>query len=127
MKEIIDLLKMVVIMTTVFGITFIILLSQKESRLRGITLKAFAWFLYSATGLLALYIISPVDIIPDIIPVIGQMDDGAAVISAIFTGLSGFVAMRQGNNTMQHLTDRTESSTGSVEFEWKPEDTEHDI
>jgi uncharacterized membrane protein YkvA (DUF1232 family) len=78
-----------------------VLLSLKESRLRGIVLKTFAWFLYSVTGLLALYIISPVDLIPDVIPVLGQMDDGVAAVSAILTGLSGLIAMTQGNKSLR--------------------------
>jgi uncharacterized membrane protein YkvA (DUF1232 family) len=101
MAELFSLLKLIVLMVTLFGVTFMVLLSLKESRLRGIVLKTFAWFLYSVTGLLALYIISPVDLIPDVIPVLGQMDDGVAAVSAILTGLSGLIAMTQGNKSLR--------------------------
>jgi len=47
---------------------------------------------FTISGLLALYILSPLDALPDVIPLLGQIDDGGALISAIVTGLSGALA-----------------------------------
>jgi uncharacterized membrane protein YkvA (DUF1232 family) len=35
------------------------------------------------------YVVWPIDLIPDFIPVAGWLDDGGAIITAIMTALSG--------------------------------------
>ncbi len=81
-------------------LVFIILLAMPQSRLRIIFLKIYKITMYCVTGVLALYIISPVDLIPDVILGLGQIDDLAAVISAFFTGISGLIADHQANKPL---------------------------
>jgi uncharacterized membrane protein YkvA (DUF1232 family) len=41
---------------------------------------------FAAMGLSALYVLSPIDLIPDVIPILGQIDDAGAL--AAFIGLA---------------------------------------
>lgn len=71
---------------------FMILLALPQSRLRYYVLRGLGIVFFTFAGLLALYILSPLDVLPDVIPVLGQIDDGGALIGAIISGLSGALA-----------------------------------
>jgi hypothetical protein len=71
---------------------FLVLLALPQSRLRYYVLRGLGIVFFTITGLIALYIINPVDVLPDVIPALGQIDDGGALIGAIITGLSGALA-----------------------------------
>lgn len=88
---------------------FLILLALPQSRLRYYVLRGLGVAFFTATALLALYIISPLDALPDVIPVLGQIDDGGALVSAIVTGVSGALAWW---NSRQSKTYRSGGTGG---------------
>jgi uncharacterized membrane protein YkvA (DUF1232 family) len=49
----------------------------------------------AAMGLSALYTLSPIDLIPDFIPVLGQIDDTGAVAAFIGLALSAYFEFRK--------------------------------
>ncbi len=99
------------------GVTtvFIILLALPKSKLRGVFLKIYGITNISITAILVLYIINPVDLIPDIIPLFGQIDDAAAFIQAIFTGIAGLVAVVVGKNNFKYLNNIKEEGTKIID------------
>ena len=94
-----EFLKFAFLCGTIFWGLFLVLLSLPGSRLRQILLKIYSTTCYTLTILLGLYIISPVDLIPDIIIGLGQIDDAAGLITAFFTGLTGLLAQKQANKS----------------------------
>ena len=85
---------------------FMILLALPQSRLRYYVLRGLGIVFFTVTVLLALYIISPLDAVPDVIPVLGQIDDGGALIGAIITGLSGALAWWNSKQSKQYRSGK---------------------
>jgi len=50
---------------------------------------------FAAMGLSALYTLSPIDLVPDFIPILGQMDDAGAVAAFIGLALSVYSEFRK--------------------------------
>jgi uncharacterized membrane protein YkvA (DUF1232 family) len=63
----------------------LILLALPGSRIR----KVLSTVFFAIAGLLGVYIVSPLDLIPDLIPVLGQVDDVLASILAVISAISG--------------------------------------
>jgi uncharacterized membrane protein YkvA (DUF1232 family) len=92
-----DFSKWILVCFTGTVIIFLILLSIPNSKLKGIALKVFSKILYVFTTLTLFYVISPVDLIPEVIPLLGQVDDALALVlgvvvflpMAIISGLEG--------------------------------------
>lgn len=62
---------------TLFVITFLILLALPNSKLRSVLMEMFGW---GTAGVSAVSVLSPIDLAPDFIPVIGQADDVVMII-----------------------------------------------
>ena len=83
------LLNNLVVCVTVFCVAFLVLLSLPASRLRSVVLETFGWLAAIAS---AAYVASPLDVIPDFLPVVGWVDDGGAIVAGIVGALSALGA-----------------------------------
>lgn len=77
------------ICATLLAGTFLVLLAMPKSRLRCFLLEILGWL---GTALAALYIVCPIDLIPDFIPVAGWIDDGGALVGGIMTAMTAYSA-----------------------------------
>jgi uncharacterized membrane protein YkvA (DUF1232 family) len=95
MDIIVNFLKFIAILVVALIVIFLVLLSLPNSKLRQSILKIYSIVSYIVTAISVIYIISPLDIVPDVIPVAGQGDDLVAAISALATAISGYVAWQK--------------------------------
>jgi hypothetical protein len=94
-----DLLKLMVICGTVVFCTFLVLLALPKSRLRCFLLEIGSW---ATTAFAGVYIVSPIDLIPDFIPVLGQLDDAVALVGGIAAALTALSARRDRQKLADH-------------------------
>lgn len=80
MSEFFSLLKVVAICGTVFFIATLVLLALPQSRLRSVGLEVTKWAMAAGLGLM---IASPIDVVPDVVPVVGWADDLGYLVGAI--------------------------------------------
>jgi uncharacterized membrane protein YkvA (DUF1232 family) len=99
-----DFAKVLLIVGAVLLGLILILLAIPGSRLR----KVFATFFFAIAGVLGVYMISPLDFIPDIIPVLGQIDDLLASVLAIVSAIGGVLFYLGGRKS---LTEEENNNT----------------
>jgi uncharacterized membrane protein YkvA (DUF1232 family) len=93
--------KITLIVGAVLTAIVLILLALPGSRLR----KTFATLFFAIAGVLGIYVVSPLDFIPDIIPLLGQSDDVLATILAIVNGIAGILLYLKGRSSSPDLRD----------------------
>lgn len=85
MTEFFSLIKIVVMCGTVMFLACMVLLSLPQCRLRAVGMEVSKWAM--AVGL-ALLVPSPIDLVPDVVPGIGWVDDLGYVAGAIWAAKS---------------------------------------
>lgn len=90
----------------VLALVVLILLILPGSRLR----KLFSTLFFAIAGLLGIYVVSPLDFIPDIIPLLGQSDDAFATVLAIINGIAGILLYLKGRSSSPELRDQSKNN-----------------
>jgi len=101
MEHIFDFLKFIAVLIGVLIVVFLVLLALPNSKLRQSILKIYSIVALISTIFSVGYIISPIDAIPDLIPVAGQGDDLVAVVSALATAVTGFISWRKSKDKIK--------------------------
>ena len=89
-----DFASTTVILLFALAALFIVLLALPQSRLRQVLFRLISWVNGLLMVLLGISVVSPIDAIPDVIPVIGQADDVLAIVGAIGAGIVSAIAAR---------------------------------
>jgi uncharacterized membrane protein YkvA (DUF1232 family) len=82
-----DIVKIAAILGAIFIVLVLILLAIPGSRLR----KVFSAIYFIVAALLGVYVVSPIDFIPDLIPLLGQSDDALASVIAVANVVAGII------------------------------------
>ncbi|GAB5405710.1 MAG: hypothetical protein Aurels2KO_39410 [Aureliella sp.] len=85
MQQLFATLQVVTICGTVLGLCLLILLALPKSKLRSCLLELVK---YGMAAGFAILVISPIDFVPDVIPLLGQLDD----VGYIAGGIASVVA-----------------------------------
>jgi uncharacterized membrane protein YkvA (DUF1232 family) len=100
-----DFAKLLVVVGAVLLGLVLILLALPGSRFR----KVLSTVFFAIAGLLGIYIVSPLDLIPDLIPVLGQVDDVLASILAIISAISGIFLYMNNRQTLSEGEEKSET------------------
>lgn len=101
MSEFFSFLKISVLGFCAVLIAFLALLAWPDSRLRGVFMQVAGWLINGIAALCLIYVISPLDIVPDAIPVAGQIDDLGALVLMVGSLVTGYKSIQAGRKSLQ--------------------------
>ncbi len=101
MDNLLEIIKITAIVAGIIILLLVILLSLPNSRLRKWLLKIAGSFLLAVTVTCIVYILSPLDLLPDVLPVIGQVDDIGALITGVLNLSGGILMLKQGRKPLK--------------------------
>jgi uncharacterized membrane protein YkvA (DUF1232 family) len=87
-----EMMRLMVICGTVVVVAFLVLLAIPQSTLRAVLLEVIGWV---GAAFALLYGVSPIDALPDFIPVVGWVDDVAVLGGGIFAAVTALRAGRE--------------------------------
>ena len=100
-----DIAKIVAILGAIFIVLVLILLAIPGSRLR----KVFSAIYFAVAALLGVYVVSPIDFIPDLIPLLGQSDDALASVIAIANAVAGIILYLKRRSSPPELQNKKQT------------------
>ena len=103
-----DIAKIVAIVGAVLLVLVLILVAIPGSRLR----KVFSAIYFIVAGLLGVYIVSPIDFIPDFIPLLGLSDDAAASVIAVANAVAGIILYLKRRSSQPELQNKKKINLG---------------
>jgi uncharacterized membrane protein YkvA (DUF1232 family) len=101
-----DIAKIVAILGAIFIVLVLILLAIPGSRLR----KVFSVLYLAVAALLGVYVVSPIDFIPDFIPLLGLSDDAAASVIAVANAVAGIILYLKRRSSQPELQHKKRTS-----------------
>ena len=115
-----DFLTVVAIINATLIVLFLVLISLPQSRFGKIFLKILGVISYAMVGLFVLYVINPIDLIPDVIPVVGQTDDAMGIAGVIIDAVIGYISLKKAREDKGVATTKTKTvnkknATSSIE------------
>lgn len=109
MDNLVDWIKIAAIVAGIIILVLIILLSLPNSRLRKWLFKIVGSLLVGVMVLAMIYIVSPVDALPDVIPLLGQVDDIGALIVGLINLGGGVIMLAQKSKPPRKPVSRTKA------------------
>ena len=109
MESFLDIAKIVAIVGAILIVLVLILLAIPGSRLR----KAFSTMYFIVAALLGVYVVSPIDIIPDVIPVLGLSDDAVASVVAVANVVAGIILYLRRRSSQPELQNKKRTNLRS--------------